>query len=105
LAATRSALTSLESSCDEDLNGSRLRHTTWVSNVIEDLGSSNLTAVGNQYYLYNSGGTGPALKVGGVAITAGQFGSSWAPIGAERSEEGHVGKGEGARGACGGYNK
>jgi serralysin len=50
-------------------------------------GSTSLTQVGSNYFLY-VGGTGPALKYGGAAIVAGQFGS-WAPIGAEQTASGY----------------
>jgi 20S proteasome alpha/beta subunit len=57
--------------------------------VIEAAGATRLTEVGNQYYLQDSGGTGPALKSGGAAVVDGQFGA-WAPIGAERTASGYV---------------
>ena len=37
--------------------------------VIESFGSTNLVAVGNNYYL-GSVGSGPELKYGGAAVTA-----------------------------------
>jgi Tryptophan-rich Synechocystis species C-terminal domain len=56
-------------------------HTaTPVITVIQTDGSTSLTEVGNNFYLYNSG-TGPELKYRGAAVTAGEFGS-WTPIGA-----------------------
>jgi serralysin len=50
--------------------------------VVETNGSTKLTQVGSVYYLYNSGGTGPSLKYGGVDVVAGQFGD-WLPVSAE----------------------
>jgi serralysin len=51
--------------------------------VIEAIGSTSLVALGGNYVLDPvGGGTGPQLKYGGAAVTAGQFGT-YAPIGAE----------------------
>src|SRR5713101_8148789 len=58
-----------------------------VTTVIEAIGSTSLTEVGNNFYLYSSG-TGPELKYGGVAVVAGQFGG-WTPIGAEQTAGGY----------------
>ena len=59
-----------------------------AATVIELFGSTSLTQVGNDYYLYNSASSGPALKVGNVDVVAGQFGS-WTPIGAEQTATGY----------------
>jgi hypothetical protein len=56
--------------------------------VIEASGSTWLSQVGNQFYLYNSGGSGPLLKSSGAAVTAGEYGG-WAPIGAEQTASGY----------------
>jgi hypothetical protein len=48
--------------------------------VIQTDGSTSLTEVAQNYFLYN-GGIGPELQFGGTAVTAGEFGA-WAPIGA-----------------------
>ena len=50
-----------------------------VVTVIQTDGSTSLTQVGNNFYLYNSGGTGPELKFGGTAVVAGQFAGGLAP--------------------------
>jgi serralysin len=56
--------------------------------LIEAFGSTSLTQVGNIYFLYGSGGSGPSLKYLGANITAGQF-DAWAPIGAEITATGY----------------
>jgi hypothetical protein len=56
--------------------------------VIEAYGSTSLAQVGNQFLLYDAGGSGPVLKSSGAAVTAGEFGS-WAPIGAEQTASGY----------------
>ncbi|MFX6330756.1 hypothetical protein ABTF76_21110, partial [Acinetobacter baumannii] len=45
--------------------------------LIEAYGSTSLTGVGNNFFLY-SGGSGPSLKYAGTAVVAGQFGG-WTP--------------------------
>ncbi|MEH2526332.1 MULTISPECIES: M10 family metallopeptidase C-terminal domain-containing protein [unclassified Bradyrhizobium] len=80
-----STLRSLETTFQQDLNGDG---TIGVpATVIEAFGSTSLTAVGSNFYLY-SGGTGPLLKSGGTAVVAGQFGG-WAPIAAEQTAGGY----------------
>src|SRR5205085_1173047 len=60
-----------------------------VPAVIESFGSTSLVEVGNVFYLDSiSSGTGPQLKYGGAAVTAGQFGG-WTPIGAEQTSSGY----------------
>ena len=56
--------------------------------TIKSIGSTNLTEVANHYYLYNSSGSGPSLKLGGADVMAGQFGG-WVPIGAEQTASGY----------------
>jgi hypothetical protein len=51
-------------------------------------GSTSLTEVGNEYFLYNNGGTGPALTTVGAPLTVGQIGA-WAPIGAVQTASGY----------------
>jgi hypothetical protein len=50
--------------------------------VIEAFGSTSLGQVTNQFFLYDGGGYGPALKFNGAPVVAGQFGA-WAAIAAE----------------------
>ena len=56
--------------------------------VIESLGSTSLTKIGNNFYLFNSAGSGPELQKYGVNVVAGQFGA-WTPIGAEQTASGY----------------
>ena len=65
----------------QDLNGDGLIGPP--TTVIESFGSTILTEVGNNFYLYNSGGSGPSFKFGGSPFTAGEFGA-WTLIGAEQ---------------------
>ena len=55
--------------------------------MIESAGSTSLTQVGNNYYLYNSG-AGPQLKYGGAAVVVGQI-PDWAPIAGEQISGGY----------------
>ena len=52
-------------------------------------GSVDLTELGNAYYLYNSSGVGPILKVGGAPILAGAAGPGWSPYGAVETATGY----------------
>ncbi len=79
------ALESFETIFHQDLNGDGVIGIPAV--VIQTDGSTALTEVGNNYYLYN-GGAGPELKLDGVAVTAGQFGST-VPIGAVQTASGY----------------
>jgi hypothetical protein len=86
VSGTDYALQSLEPSFHQDLNGDGLIGPP--TTVIEANGSTHLTEVGNHFFLYDSGGSGPALKVAGGDVVAGQFGA-WAPIGAEQTARGY----------------
>ena len=57
VSGTSTALESLESTFHQDLNGDGVIGVP--TTVIEAFGSTSLTEVGNNYYLYN-GGTGPS---------------------------------------------
>jgi hypothetical protein len=78
-------LESLEATFHQDLNGDGTIGV--VTRVIEANGSTSLTQVANNYYLYN-GGVGPVLTLAGAPVVAGQFGA-WAPIGAEQTPGGY----------------
>src|SRR5207248_2671687 len=54
----------------------------------EAFGSTHLTQVGNNYFLFDSSGSGPSLKYVGVNIVVGQWGG-WAPIGGEATSTGY----------------
>ena len=77
---------SFESSFGQDLNGDGMIGVP-PPIVIEAFGSTSLTQIGNQLYLYN-GGSGPLLKYAGAAVVAGQFGA-FVPIGAEQTASGY----------------
>jgi len=80
------AFESLESSFQQDLN-----HDGQIgppTTVIEANGSTQLTEVGNHFFLYDNGSSGPSLKFAGADFVDGQFGA-WAPIGAEKTATGY----------------
>jgi hypothetical protein len=83
-AGTSFALEALEPSFHQDLNGDGL---IGPPGLIQVDGSTYLTQVGSNYYLYNSSGTGPVLQFGGAPVTAGQV-NGWAPIGAVQTPNG-----------------
>jgi 20S proteasome alpha/beta subunit len=80
------ALKSLETAFHQDLNGDGV--IGLVTTVVESSGSTSLTEVGNNFYLYNSSGSGPWLKLAGVDFAAGPAGA-WTPIGAEQTATGY----------------
>ena len=86
VSGTSSALESLETSFYQDLNGDGMIGVPTI--VIELAGSTSLTEVGINFYLYNSSGSGPELKYAGAAVVTGEFGT-WAPIGAELTTTGY----------------
>ena len=59
----------------------------FIATVIQTDGNTSLVQVGNNYDLY-VGGSGPSIKYGGAAVTAGQFGT-WTPIGAIQTASGY----------------
>jgi hypothetical protein len=79
------ALESYETTFNQDLNGDGTIGPTSV--VIQTDGSTSLTKVANEYFLYN-GGIGPSLKYGGAPVTAGEFGGC-IPIGAIQTASGY----------------
>ncbi len=78
VAGNSAALEALETTFNQDLNGDGTVGITKV--VIQTDGSTALTEVANNFYLYHNG-TGPELKVRGVPVTAGEF-PGWTMIGA-----------------------
>jgi Tryptophan-rich Synechocystis species C-terminal domain/Right handed beta helix region len=84
---TSSALESLEPVFHQDLNRDGVIGLT-TKKLIQTDGSTSLTEVGNQYYLYGNSGSGPALKYNGANVTAGEFGA-WTPIGAIQTASGY----------------
>jgi Tryptophan-rich Synechocystis species C-terminal domain len=83
VSGSSTALESLETSFHQDLNGDGV-----IGVVIESSGSTRLTQVGSNYFLYDSSGSGPPLKYLGANIVAGQWGG-WAPIGGEATATGY----------------
>ena len=83
---TDASLEALETTFHQDLNGDGV--IGLIATVIQVDGSTSLTRVGNQFYLYNSSGTGPTLKYAGSDFVAGQFGG-WTPIGAVQTANGY----------------
>ena len=86
MSGTSSALELFETSFNQDLNGDG--HIGLPSTVIELNGATDLTQDADHYFLYNSLGSGPSLKLGGTDFVAGQFGA-WTPIGAEKTASGY----------------
>jgi Tryptophan-rich Synechocystis species C-terminal domain len=80
------ALEALEATFHQDLNGDGTIGP--VSMVIQVDGSTSLTEFANKFYLYDSTGSGPTLKYGGVDVVGGEFGT-WAPIGAVQTANGY----------------
>ncbi|HEY8336116.1 MAG TPA: M10 family metallopeptidase C-terminal domain-containing protein [Tardiphaga sp.] len=81
-----SALQSLEPSFHQDLNGDGVIGIPLT--VIEANGSTSLTQIGNAFFLYDSGGTGPSLKMSGADVLASQIGGL-SLIGAEQTAGGY----------------
>ncbi|MGY8667170.1 hypothetical protein Q3C01_33105, partial [Bradyrhizobium sp. UFLA05-109] len=72
----------------QDLNGDGT--IGLVGTTIEALGATSLVQVGANYDLEPVGSnSGPVLKFGGPALTAGQFGSYWTILGAEAVSGGY----------------
>ena len=85
MSGSSTVLKSAETTFQQDLNGDGTIGIPSV--VIESAGSTSLTQVGSNYYLYNSG-VGPQLKYNGTAVVAGQI-SGWAPIAGEQVSGGY----------------
>ena len=84
------ALESIETTFNQDLNGDGTigLTKTVIQTDTNSFGSTSLTAVANEYFLYNASGSGPALQYGGAAVVAGEFGA-WVPIGAVQTASGY----------------
>ena len=87
VAGTSYALESLEPVFKQDLNHDGVIGLI-TKKVIQTDGSTSLTEVANQFYLYGSSGSDPALKYNGANVTAGEFGA-WTPIGAIQTASGY----------------
>jgi Tryptophan-rich Synechocystis species C-terminal domain/Lipase (class 3)/Calx-beta domain/The GLUG motif len=88
VSGTDPSLEALESSFQQDLNGDGTVGFNYPA--IETFGSTELAKIGNNYFVYQFGGSSaPELKLSGAAVVAGQFGAAWAPIGAEATASGY----------------
>ena len=85
MSGSSTVLKSAETTFQQDLNGDGTIGIPSV--VIESAGSTSLTLVGSNYYLYDSG-AGPQLKYGGAPVVVGQI-AGWAPIAGEQISGGY----------------
>jgi hypothetical protein len=90
VSANSTALQSLESSFHQDLNGDGHMGVA-TGTVIESKGSTILKQVGDQYFLQDSTGSGPALNISGTDHLASlpDIAGQWAPIAAEKISAGY----------------
>ena len=82
------AVEAIETAFNQDLNGDHTIGPPGMT-VIETNGSTWLTQVGSNYFLYNSSGVGPELQYQGAPVVAGQFGAGIVPIAAEQAATGY----------------
>ena len=77
------ALELIETTFNQDLNGDGTigLTKTVIQTDTNSFGSTSLTAVANEYFLYSASGSGPVLQADGAVVVAGEFGA-WVPIGA-----------------------
>jgi hypothetical protein len=81
------ALEQFEPTFGQDLNGDGFIGVT--KRVIQtDAGTSLTLVAGQNYYLFNSSGSGPSLKLAGADVVANQMGP-WSPIGAVQTATGY----------------
>ncbi len=83
------AITSLEVSFNQDLNGDGVIGAAGVpGTVIEALGSTSLVQVGSNYYFYPVGGSsGPQFSYKGTPVAVGQY--EWSFLGVEQTAGGY----------------
>jgi serralysin len=88
VSGSSSAITSLETSFNQDLNGDGVLGASVSSTVIESFGSTSLVQVGSNYYFYPVGGSsGPQFKYKGSPVAVGQY--EWSFIGVEQTASGY----------------
>ena len=88
VSGSSSAITSLETSFNQDLNGDGVIGASVSSTVIESFGSTSLVQVGSNYYFYPVGGSsGPQFKYKGSPVAVGQY--EWSFIGVEQTASGY----------------
>jgi hypothetical protein len=90
VAGNSTALETLESSFQQDLNGDGVIGVPAGPPVtIESFGSTSLVQTGSDFFLDSTiSGTGPELKYGGAPWVAGEWGA-WTPIGTEATATGY----------------
>ena len=83
VSGNNTTLEALETTFNQDLNGDSTIGLP-PPTVIQTDGTTSLATTGGNYFLDTTGSNslGPELKYGGAAVTAGEFGSGWTPIGA-----------------------
>ena len=86
--ANSTALESLEPSFNQDINGDGVIGNPVIQTDTNSFGTTVLTQVANNYFLYNSGGIGPELKYMGAPVTVGEFGAV-TPMGAALTASGY----------------
>ncbi len=83
------ALEGVETSFHQDLNGDGIIGDPSIPFAIETSGSTSLTQLGHDFFLYAHGtSNGPELKYSGAPWTTGVWGG-WTPIGAEATAGGY----------------
>ena len=84
------ALESIETTFNQDLNGDGTigLTKTVIQTDTNSFGSTSLTAVANEYFLYSASGSGPVLQVRRRRRCGGEFGA-WVPIGAVQTASGY----------------
>ena len=84
------ALELIQTTFNQDLNGDGTigLTKTVIQSDTNSFGLTRLTAVADEYFLYNAGGSGPALQYAGAPVTAGEF-AGWVPIGAVQTASGY----------------
>ena len=88
VSGSNSAITSLETSFNQDINGDGVIGASVSSTVIESFGSTSLVQVGSNYYFYPVGGSsGPQFKYKGSPVAVGQY--EWSFIGVEQTVSGY----------------
>jgi autotransporter passenger strand-loop-strand repeat protein len=90
VAGNSTTLESFETTFNQDLNGDGvigIPHILIKSDT-GAYGTTNLTQVGDDYYLYNASGSGPEVTLFGAALVVGQAGQ-WTPMGAVQTATGY----------------
>ena len=91
VSGTSTALEMAETTFNQDLNGDEVigLKPIVMATMTSGLGTTSLTQIGDNYFLYSAGGTtGPELKLNGAGIIAGTL-AGWTPIGAVQTAAGY----------------